>query len=232
MNDRIRSPQVRLVGADGDADRGGHTQDALRQARDLDLDLVEVAPQADPPVCRIMDYGKYKYERDIRQKEARKKQSRVERQGDQVPPQDRPARLRHEEGPRRAVPERAGQGQGHDHVPRARDGAHGARSQDPGPAGRRPRGRIVVDVLAQAGRPQHDHGDRAQQAATSRHRPRRPRSWPRSRKWPTARPTPPNPKQRTPSPMLPPRPSRNAPVEPEPEPQPVTVESPASDNEG
>lgn len=47
-------------------------------ARALDLDLVEVAPQADPPVCRIMDYGKYKYERDIRQKEARKKQSRVE----------------------------------------------------------------------------------------------------------------------------------------------------------
>jgi translation initiation factor IF-3 len=54
------------------------TQDALRRARDLDLDLVEVAPQAQPPVCRIMDYGKYKYERDIRQKEARKKQARIE----------------------------------------------------------------------------------------------------------------------------------------------------------
>ena len=54
------------------------TQDALRRARDLDLDLVEVAPNAEPPVCRIMDYGKYKYERDIRQKEARKKQARVE----------------------------------------------------------------------------------------------------------------------------------------------------------
>ena len=54
------------------------TQDALRQAKDLDLDLVEVAPQANPPVCRIMDYGKFKYERDIRQKEARKKQVRVE----------------------------------------------------------------------------------------------------------------------------------------------------------
>jgi translation initiation factor IF-3 len=53
-------------------------QDALRRAQDLDLDLVEVAPQAQPPVCRIMDYGKFKYERDIRQKEARKKQSRVE----------------------------------------------------------------------------------------------------------------------------------------------------------
>ena len=53
-------------------------QDALRRAQELDLDLVEVAPQADPPVCRIMDYGKFKYERDIRQKEARKHQARVE----------------------------------------------------------------------------------------------------------------------------------------------------------
>src|SRR5439155_23363578 len=54
------------------------TQDALGRAQELDLDLVEVAPQANPPVCRIMDYGKFKYERDIRQKEARKKQSRIE----------------------------------------------------------------------------------------------------------------------------------------------------------
>lgn len=53
-------------------------QDAIRRAQDLDLDLVEVAPQANPPVCRIMDYGKFKYERDVRQKEARKKQARVE----------------------------------------------------------------------------------------------------------------------------------------------------------
>ena len=53
-------------------------EDALKRAQDLDLDLVEVAPQAVPPVCRIMDYGKFKYERDIRQKEARKKQTRVE----------------------------------------------------------------------------------------------------------------------------------------------------------
>jgi translation initiation factor IF-3 len=69
---------VRLVGADGSQIGIIATPDALRQARDLDLDLVEVAPNADPPVCRIMDYGKYKYERDIRQKEARKKQSRIE----------------------------------------------------------------------------------------------------------------------------------------------------------
>jgi translation initiation factor IF-3 len=69
---------VRLVGADGSQMGIVSTQDALRMARDLDLALVEVAAQAQPPVCRIMDYGKYKYERDIRQKEARKKQSRIE----------------------------------------------------------------------------------------------------------------------------------------------------------
>jgi translation initiation factor IF-3 len=53
-------------------------QEALDRARSADLDLVEVAPQANPPVCRIMDYGKYKYERAMRQKEARKKQARIE----------------------------------------------------------------------------------------------------------------------------------------------------------
>jgi translation initiation factor IF-3 len=68
---------VRLVGADGAQIGVVSTQDALRQAREMDLDLVEVAPQANPPVCRIMDYGKFKYERDVRQKEARKKQSRT-----------------------------------------------------------------------------------------------------------------------------------------------------------
>jgi translation initiation factor IF-3 len=67
-----------LVGADGQQIGIVPISDALARARDLDLDLVEVAPQAQPPVARIMDYGKYKYERDIRQKEARKKQTRVD----------------------------------------------------------------------------------------------------------------------------------------------------------
>ncbi len=53
------------------------TESALRLARDQDLDLVEVAPQADPPVCRIMDYGKYKYEQAVKQRESRRKQSQV-----------------------------------------------------------------------------------------------------------------------------------------------------------
>jgi len=66
------------VGPDGAQIGIVPVEDALKRAQDLDLDLVEVAPQAVPPVCRIMDYGKFKYERDIRQKEARKKQTRVE----------------------------------------------------------------------------------------------------------------------------------------------------------
>jgi translation initiation factor IF-3 len=78
VNDRIRAPQVRLVGADGDQIGIVTIQDALRRAQELDLDLVEVAPLAQPPVCRIMDYGKFKYERDVRQKEARKRQARIE----------------------------------------------------------------------------------------------------------------------------------------------------------
>ncbi|MGH2684206.1 MAG: translation initiation factor IF-3, partial [Actinomycetota bacterium] len=78
MNERIRAPQVRLVGADGAQIGIVDIQDALERARTADLDLVEVAPQANPPVCRIMDYGKYKYERGMRQKEARKKQQRID----------------------------------------------------------------------------------------------------------------------------------------------------------
>jgi translation initiation factor IF-3 len=77
VNDRIRVPKVRLVAADGSQVGIIDTQKALQMAVDQDLDLVEVAAQADPPVARIMDYGKYKYEQDQRQKEARKKQSLV-----------------------------------------------------------------------------------------------------------------------------------------------------------
>jgi translation initiation factor IF-3 len=66
------------VGADGAQIGIVSIQDALGRAQELDLDLVEVAPQANPPVCRIMDYGKFKYERDVRQKEARKRQTRID----------------------------------------------------------------------------------------------------------------------------------------------------------
>ena len=66
-----------MVGSDGQQVGILDIQEALDLAAQQDLDLVEVAGQADPPVCRIMDYGKYKYDQDQRQKEARKKQSQV-----------------------------------------------------------------------------------------------------------------------------------------------------------
>jgi translation initiation factor IF-3 len=77
VNDRIRVPRVRVVGADGQQVGIISIEDALAMAETQDLDLVEVAAQADPPVCRIMDYGKWKYEQAVRQKEARKKQSLI-----------------------------------------------------------------------------------------------------------------------------------------------------------
>ncbi len=77
MNDEIRVREVRLVDPDGEQVGVKPLPEALEYARSLDLDLVEVAPNANPPVCRVMDHGKYKYEQDQRRKEARKKQSHV-----------------------------------------------------------------------------------------------------------------------------------------------------------
>ncbi|HAS12648.1 MAG TPA: translation initiation factor IF-3 [Acidimicrobiaceae bacterium] len=75
MNDRIRAREVRLVGADGEQIGIKPLPEALAIARQQDLDLVEVADKANPPVCRIMDYGKYKYEAAQRAKESRRKSS-------------------------------------------------------------------------------------------------------------------------------------------------------------
>ena len=61
VNDRIRAPRVRVVTANGDQLGVMSTRDALAKAKEIGLDLVEVAPNADPPVCRLIDYGKYKY---------------------------------------------------------------------------------------------------------------------------------------------------------------------------
>lgn len=71
----IRSPQVRLVSHDGEQLGIKTIEEAQRIALEQDFDLVEVAPQASPPVCKVMDYGKYCYEMEQKQKAARKKQS-------------------------------------------------------------------------------------------------------------------------------------------------------------
>ncbi len=77
INDRIRVPEVRLVGEDGKQIGVIKTPDALRYAQERDLDLVEVAPEARPPVCRVLDYSKYKYEQAQKLKAARKHQQQI-----------------------------------------------------------------------------------------------------------------------------------------------------------
>jgi len=74
INEEIRVREVRVVDAEGNQIGIMPTREALRLAEEKQLDLVEIAPQARPPVCRIMDFGKYKYEQSKRDKEARKKQ--------------------------------------------------------------------------------------------------------------------------------------------------------------
>ncbi len=78
INDEIRAKEVRLVGADGEQLGIFSLESAQKAAFDKGLDLVLMAPQAVPPVCRIMDYGKFRFERDKKEKEARKKQQTVE----------------------------------------------------------------------------------------------------------------------------------------------------------
>ncbi|WP_054951447.1 translation initiation factor IF-3 [Numidum massiliense] len=74
VNENIRAREVRLIGPKGDQLGIRSLRDALQLARESNLDLVNVAPNARPPVCRVMDYGKYRYEQSKREKEARKKQ--------------------------------------------------------------------------------------------------------------------------------------------------------------
>jgi translation initiation factor IF-3 len=76
-NERIRVPEVRLIGEDGQQVGILKTPDALRYAQERDLDLVEVAADARPPVCRVLDYSKYKYEQAQKQKAARKHQQQI-----------------------------------------------------------------------------------------------------------------------------------------------------------
>nr|WP_330386559.1 translation initiation factor IF-3 [Tindallia californiensis] len=74
MNEEIREKEVRLIDSEGEQMGIVSTKEAQKMADDKSLDLVKVAPQAKPPVCRIMDYGKYKYEQAKKEKEAKKNQ--------------------------------------------------------------------------------------------------------------------------------------------------------------
>jgi translation initiation factor IF-3 len=77
INEQIRVPRVRLVGEDGEQIGIKDTKEALEYAYSKNLDLVEVAKEADPPVARVMDFGKWRYEQEQRAKQARKHQSTI-----------------------------------------------------------------------------------------------------------------------------------------------------------
>ncbi|MPZ13544.1 MAG: translation initiation factor IF-3 [Chloroflexi bacterium] len=77
INERIRVRQIRLIGENGEQVGIMPTIEALQSARERGLDLVEVAPNADPPVCRLLDYGRFKYEQEKKEREARKNQKIV-----------------------------------------------------------------------------------------------------------------------------------------------------------
>lgn len=78
INEQIRDKEIRLIGENGEQLGIMSARDALKLAREAELDLVKIAPTAKPPVCKIIDYGKYRYELARKEKEARKKQKTVE----------------------------------------------------------------------------------------------------------------------------------------------------------
>ena len=78
VNDMISAPSVRVVGADGEMVGVLSVEEGIALALDSGLDLVEVSPNADPPVCKVLDYGKFKYEEQKKRNEARKKQRVIE----------------------------------------------------------------------------------------------------------------------------------------------------------
>lgn len=78
INEQIRDKEIRLIGEDGEQLGIMSAKDALKMAKDAELDLVKIAPTAKPPVCKIVDYGKYRYELARREKEAKKKQKVID----------------------------------------------------------------------------------------------------------------------------------------------------------
>ena len=74
INEQIKDKEVRLIGPDGEQLGIVSSREALKRAEEAELDLVKIAPKAKPPVCKIIDYGKYKYEQVRKEKEAKKKQ--------------------------------------------------------------------------------------------------------------------------------------------------------------
>ena len=132
VNEDIRVAQVRLIDQDGEMQGVMTARDALLRAYAVGMDLLEISPNADPPVCKILDYGKYKYELQKKKNEAKKRQRVIEIKEIKVRPNidenDYQVKMR----AMKTFIRGGGQGEGHPSVPRARDGAPGYRDQGVG----------------------------------------------------------------------------------------------------
>ena len=153
VNDRIRAREIRVVDEDGGQLGVMPPFEAIKLAREKGLDLVEISPTADPPVCKITDYGKYLYQTNKKAHEQRKHQKGSVAQGSQVPPCDRGTRLPGPQEPDHPVSRRRPQGQGDDFSSRARDGSSGSGPRENAPAAGRNR-------RTRAGRNRPAHGSK------------------------------------------------------------------------
>ena len=171
INERIRVPEVRLIDERGQPDRRHEDRRGARATpRSATSTSSRSRPRRARPSCRVLDYSKYKYEQAQKQKQARKHQQQITVREIKFRPKIAAARLRHQEGPRRALPAPQGQGQGHDHVPRARGDAPRARQRRSSTAWPRssPSSR-VVEQRPQPGRAQHDDDARPLEGRARRH---------------------------------------------------------------
>lgn len=105
INEQIRDKEVRLIGEDGEQLGIVSSRDALKMAEEAGLDLVKIAPTAKPPVCKIVDYGKYKYEQVRKEKEAKKKQKVIDIKEIRLSPQYRYQRSEHQDRCSQKVPD-------------------------------------------------------------------------------------------------------------------------------
>ena len=130
INEQIRDREIRVITDAGEQLGIMSAREALRIAEEKDLDLVKIAPQATPPVCKIMDYGKYRFEQAKREKEARKNQHIVEIKEIRLSLNIDKHDFETKAGPCQTVPEGREQSQGFHPVPWPRDGAPSKRLGD------------------------------------------------------------------------------------------------------
>ena len=127
INEQIRDREVRLIGQNGEQLGIMSARDAYKHAQEAGLDLVKIAPTAKPPVCKIIDYGKYKYEQARKEKEAKKKQKIIEIKEVRLSPN-----IEHQGGSRPEVYFQRKQSEGDPAVQRKRDGSYEQQQIHPG----------------------------------------------------------------------------------------------------